>query len=411
MQTVRNRAEEAAARTGRDVNEIETNQLHLAQMREAGLLVDLDIHGVSMFTVRASYAEMGIAGSDVRTERLRAGSKDLFPGYSKQLRSIDTKVRHNLNKHSFKVAAFGSWSWLPYTAYESFKEKHEELLAELETLKADLISNYEDLRETNRAYFAKVAARAWKDMRSGYATNETVVIITTTGAQFTEQASFVEYVVQRALGKMPLPEEIESKVRIDYRTSILYTGSELEQEAAEFAQARAEKAQARQLEAKATQVAFEVETETRIAKSQADAKIAGFKRAELEHARLQLAQMGSPLDEALDGLRSSLYESVQALLAGLRKNGGFRGKASGKASELLAYWQTLNGGLLQDEELESALLDLDSEMKSYNGQTTTAAREASIGDITSQLVEIATLTAESARRLQNQDSRASALEL
>ena len=405
-----NRRQAAAGRLGVEASEVEVRRLELAQMREAGLLVDLDIHGTSMFTVRASYAEMGISANDVRTERLRAGSKDLFPGYSKQLRSLEARARQNLYAHSFKIAAFGQWSWVPWTAYEAFKEKNDEIVAQLAQVKAEIIARYDELRETNRVYFEMVAERAWKDLMAGYAPGDKVVIVTTDGLSFEDKARFVEYVVQRALSKMPLPEEIEAVVRIDYRTSILYTEGEIEAENAAIAAARAVQAQAYAEEAEARQAAYEARLQERIAKSEAEAKIEAFKKAELEHARQQLAAMGSPLQEALDGLRANLYGSVQSLLEGVRKNGGFRGQASVKAAELHDFWQKLNGGLLKDDDLDASLKALDAEMKKYSSANR-EAREASIGDITSQLAEIATLTAESARRIQNHDSRASSLEL
>jgi hypothetical protein len=131
----------------------------------------------------------------------------------------------------------------------------------------------------------------------------------------------------------------------------------------------------------------------------------------MEHAREQLAQMGSPIQEALDGLRQSLYDAVRSLLDGLDKNGGFRGRASAKAAELYDYWRQLNGGLLKDEELDRALETLDAKMQAYQ-TATSGTRDTHIGDITNALSEIAALTNEQTRKLRRQGpSRASALEL
>jgi len=409
--TVNQRRRAAAEWLGVDEERVELHRLHLAQMKEAGLLIDLDIHGTSQFTVRASYAEMGISADDVRTERLRAGTKDLFPGYSKRLRSLETRARANLAKYSFNVSAFGGWLWLPWTAYPSWREGHDLIVAELDAVKTELLDAYDDIAEQNRQYFAEVGGRAWKALLSGYVPGDKVVIVTTDGQAFEDRDRFIEYVVQRALSKMPLPGEIDATLRIDYRTSILASADEVEAESAAIAQARAAVAEAHARQAEAHRAEHQAELQVWVQKSEAEAQIEAFRKAELEHARRQLAQMGSPIDEALDGLRANLYDAVANLLAGIRKNGGFRGQASTKAADLYAYWKQLNGNLLQDAGLDSALAGLDAEMKRYSGAPK-EHRDAQIGDITSQLAEIAALTAESARKIANAgQSRAAALEL
>jgi len=115
--------------------------------------------------------------------------------------------------------------------------------------------------------------------------------------------------------------------------------------------------------------------------------------------------------DALNGLRENLYNAVKALLEGVERNKGFRGKASGKAAELYAYWQRLNGNLLQDEELETELGKLDNLMTSYKSSKQ-QGREAKINSITTTLSEIAALTNAEARKLRRHTtSRAAALEL
>lgn len=406
------RRREAAERLGVVEDKVQLHRLELRQLRETGLLIDLDVRGISMFTVRADYAELGIGAEDVRAERLRAGTKDLFPGYSKKLRSLEARARQNLDKHSHVVPAFGQYRWLPWTAYEAFQEQHQRILEELEAVKHEVLVRYDEIVEQNRTYFEQVALRAWRDLRAQF-DGPNWVVVTKEGKEFlsTDRNGFVEYIVQRALGKMPLPDEIKAGVQIDYKTSILYSEAEIEAEESALEQALAQQAQARLQRAQAQQALFEIDLERRAAEQRAQARIEAYRRAEMEHARQQLAEMGSPIQEALDGLRSNLYDAVSALLSGLRKHGGFRGQASTKAAELYAYWRRLNGDLLQDDNLEQALADLDAEMKRYQGADK-EFRDAQIGDIEAQLTEIMTLTAESARKLRREGtSRAAALEL
>ena len=78
--------------------------------------------------------------------------------------------------------------------------------------------------------------------------------------------------------------------------------------------------------------------------------------------------------------------------------------------DLLDYWRRLNGGLLQDDTLDAALIELDSQMKRYGALETKEGRELQIGGIIDQLDEIASLTYGSAVKLGKTDERADALE-
>ena len=411
---IASRRQTAADRLGREVDQVQAIKLEIAAMRENGLLVDLDIHGVSQFQARVSYSELGIASDDPRAERLRTGRKDLFPQHSKKLRSLEARARQNLENNSHRVGVFGQWRWLPWSSYDSFISRHTEIVAEMEAVKANILSHYDEVREENRAYFAKIALRAWKDMLAQYSPGDRVVIVTTDHFEFDSQADrdrFIEYVVQRALGKMPLPEEIEQDIRIDYKTSILYGDSEMAADDAALEKAKAEVAKLQAEEAEAQNRAFDAESAKRLAQVQEEARIASIKAAEMEHAREQLAQMGSPIQEALDALRANVYDAVSTLLASLRRNSGFKGRASTKAAELYDTWKRLNGGLLQDEKLDAALQRLDAEMRQY-GRNSREERETQLGDITSQLAEIAALTNEEARKIRKSGtSRAAGLDL
>jgi hypothetical protein len=53
--------------------------LDIRRMRELGVLVDVDVHGTSMFTARATWNELGIPEEDTRRKRLKRGTKDLIP--------------------------------------------------------------------------------------------------------------------------------------------------------------------------------------------------------------------------------------------------------------------------------------------------------------------------------------------
>ena len=389
--TIQARKEEAAARLGVDVSQVDSHKLQLREMRENGLLLDMDVHGISMAQCKVTFAELGIGAADVRTSRMRTGHKDLFPENSKKLRSLEARARANLTAHSFRIAQFGGWSWMPWTAYDEFKAKHDEIVADLEEAKAEILARYDEVYEENLAYFQMVADKAWCAHLSGYGPDEEVMVLIHKGPVFArkDKELFVDYIVQQALSKMPLREEIVNGIRIAYRTSILYGEAELLEE--EAVKAQAEKAEAQT-----------------VLSSQA-AKIEAIKQAELEHARAQLSQMGSPLTAALDQLQASIYDAPTQLLEGLQKNDGFKGRASEKAAGLLSYWKKLNGGLLQDKELEAVLGTLDGQVRAYGRQ---AQDTRDVGQIIATLNQVAALSSEEARKIRNVGpSRASALEI
>jgi len=408
MSTIEDRRTQTAGRLGIDVSRVHAQRIELSKLREAGLLIDLDIHGISMFSVQTSFAELGIGANDVRTERMHAGRKDLFPRLSKRLRSLEARARQNLEKYSHVVPAFGQYRWLPWTAYEEFIDAHNGIVTDLEVVKAEAVARWDEIYEENRRFFSTAAEQAWKALLGQHAPGDEVMIVTDDGPVFNSRFDhnlFIEWLVQKALGKMPLREEIKSLVRIDYTTSILYDDTEILAQDAEMEAMNADIARSRAKQALADHEVWELKA----AENDYDSKVGAFKKAEMEHARAQLAQMGSPIQDALDGLRTNLYDAVQTLLEGLRKNSGFKGRASTKAVELYSYWKTLNGGLLQDEALDQALAGLDAEMRSYQAAGKDS-REGQIGNIAGTLIEISTLTAESARKMRSENTRAAALE-
>jgi hypothetical protein len=81
--------------------------LDIRRMRELGVLVDVDVHGTSTFTARATWNELGIPEEDTRRKRLKRGTKDLISKvYIGRLRSLEARFRQSLDQHSFDVAGY-----------------------------------------------------------------------------------------------------------------------------------------------------------------------------------------------------------------------------------------------------------------------------------------------------------------
>jgi hypothetical protein len=408
------RRQAAADRLGVDVDRVRVVQQELRTMREAGILIDVDFHGSSMLRAKATHTEAGISADDMRAERIRMGTKDLFPEHAPQVRSIENGLRHFVETNTTRVPAFGHWVWLAWTNYEHFVESYEEFVERLEAVKQDAIRRYDEIREENRRWHERAAERAWRSIASQYAPDDKVVILTDDRAEFTleQKDRFVEWVVQKALSKMPLPRELEHGIYIEYQTSILYSDAELAADEAALEQAKSEAARARAAAAEASRRVFDVESQKRYEEAQRKARIAAYQAAELERAREQLARMSSPILDALSALDETIHEAVSRSLESLRKHGGFKGRGASKLARLFPMWKRLNGGVLNDAELEVELKELDELMRSYQAAGDKDVRDAQVGDIMAQLAEIAAMTSEATRETRRKGtSRAAALEL
>jgi phosphoribosylformylglycinamidine synthase len=75
--SLQDRLDRTAARLG--VDEVGQYRLNLHRMREAGVLVDLTLHGFTMFTRRAGWLELGIPVADVRASLTPQLRTDLGP--------------------------------------------------------------------------------------------------------------------------------------------------------------------------------------------------------------------------------------------------------------------------------------------------------------------------------------------
>lgn len=411
---VTDRRQAAAGRLSVDVGRVHVIHQELAAMREAGILIDVDFHGSSMLRAKATHTEAGISADDMRAERIRMGTKDLFPKHAPQVRSIENGIRQFVEANTTRVIAFGHWCWLAWTNYEHFVEGYSEFVERLETVKRDAIQHYDEIREDNRKWHARAAERAWRSITSHYAPGDDVVILTDDHAEFTlaDEDRFVEWIVQKALSKMPLKEELQGGIYVEYKTSILYSDSELAADEAALERAKAEAARARAEAAEAARHIFDLESQEELTRLQQEAKVAAYRAAELERAREQLAGMSSPILDALDGLEGTIHQAVSDSLVSLRKHGKFKGRAGSKLAKLFPMWKRLNGGILNDSELEADLGELHRLMISYQATGDKVTRDARVGDIVSQLAEIAALTSEATRQIRRQKtSRAAALEL
>ncbi len=421
---VEDRRRQHAERYGLEVDRVHAIQLDLQRLRELGTLVDIDIHGTSMFTGRATYAELGIPKNDLRRTRLKAGSKDLIPKlYIGRLRSLEVRFRQSLEKHSYPIGAFGSYRWVPYTAYHKWREEWDALQVEWAELKQEILDHYDEFVDRLADDFRAIAGEAWAALRAR--SPNAVIVLPDAAFEPDEYDEFVDYIVARAIAKLPSREAIEAGLYVDYRTALVLGQADIEADALarerlrqererEAMELRAEQ-EHQALELRQKQMAiWEKEQEARLRIAAEEAKLRAMHEAELEHARQQMREMVSPFQEIFDQLRAQIHDNVMEILDSVRKLGYVHGKISNeRIPGLVELFKLLN--VHGDDELEAALQELQARLSAAPpaGDSGKRDRVRDSESIAAQLQAIANLTLESAEAVKRslRPSRASVLEV
>lgn len=367
------RRQQAAEMIGDDENTIGAAYVQLKQLRQLGLLIDIDVRGVSMFSASATFAEWGIADADAESkDRLSGGMEYLIPKvYVKQIRSIESGARQLLDDYAVKnITGFAPRRWMPFTAYPTWKAKHEQKAAELEGVKRDIIRKYDELKTLAAADFAKIARRAWRSITAhGY---DAILV---KGRAFEDEDEFVGHVVSRAMLKFPAKADIKKNMRLEYYTSILEDDADVAQRLLDEERTQSEREALRR--------------SSEWADAEAQARLESMQQAELERARRQLAEMGSPLDEVVNALRSRLKTDVQSILAGVQKNGFLRGKVAEKGAGLLELYDLMS--VANDWELRNKLAALRTAIGPIGDERAKDAPERDVAEIKAVLEDIVEL--------------------
>lgn len=361
----------------------------LEVLRSKGLLVDLNVSGTTMFTRKASFAELGILSDDEKTKRYSAGNKYLIPKEDiDRLRSIETRMRQTLDKYAWDVTGFRPYRWLPWTAYRQFKARWQELAQEFEFIKIDIMNKYDTYLDMISDEFAAGARNTWRAVNGqGY------TVIEWGGKKFYTENHFVEGVVEVAQNMMPTFQRIEKELKADYKVALVYGQVDYAKDQAQaelvLAQAKAEKAE---VAAKAALAQEELNHATymhKLEKEKAEIEIEAMIAAEVDHAREQLAEIKSPFEEVFTALRCQIAQDCEEMLASVTKNGFVRGKIAEKAHGLLEVYEML--AVHNDKELRDKLVSLRSQIGVVGGDGKDAAlrNTNAVADTMRQIVELA----------------------
>jgi hypothetical protein len=381
VQTLEDRIAEHAARTGIEEERVHAIRYDVSAMKDLGLLIDIDLHGFTMFNMRASHTELGIPKTDTRARRITSGTKYLISiDYIKRLNALDSRFRKSLVRKTFDVEGFRPFRWMPYTAYEAWREEWDALQEELETLKDDIIDNYPQIRAALREDFSEIGRESWDAHMARY--DGAGVLELPDGTFVHSREEMADYVVNRILDRLPTTKAVRAGIHADYKNGLILAQSEIEAEQmaaerlrAQQAEERARRAYADERAAADRRVAQEEErVQMRLMHEDEQAerdrirqdveereiKLRAMHDAEMEHAREQLRRMGSPLQEFFDQMRAQIYDAVTSISAGIAKHGYLHGSTAKQADGLLETYQLLGAGM--DHELEAALEDLQSRL-------------------------------------------------
>jgi len=367
---------EHAERLGISPERVSLVRLDLDILLELGILVDLDVRGISRFTSRATWEELGVPASAVRRARFTRGVKALVPKeYIAAFRSIEVRARRWLDSLSFDVMGFRPYRFLPYTAYRKWREGHEKLVREWKSLKAGLLWGYRfQIVPALEEDFQEVALEAAAAL----------------GIEAKEKEEFVAGIVQRAKAAMPTFQDLVDGLVLEYSTAALITPSAVERDLAEVEEIRRE----RRLAEERAQLE---EARIRAQRERIDAEVrerkrllAEMRQAELEHYRQQLQKMAAPIAEVFHQLRAQMYQDAQAVLATMERNEGrLIGPAVRRARSMVETFRLLNA--LNDTELEALLSRMEAHLD---------APQRNAGAVEDALRRIAAVTHGSAKEVE-----------
>lgn len=416
------RKAEASARLGVAPDHIRGVQFELDILRRQGILVDLNISGVGMFTRQATWMELGIPEEDARRARLTRGQKFLIPEEQvKRLRSVESQMRQVLERWSHRVTGFYPYRWIPYTAYDKFREEWQELVMRFDNVKWDILEAYDYNLDLLVEDFHQVAASAWQSIRSNHQVpNGAALIVTLDGVIYPDVDAFTDAIVQRALARMPSRERIEAELHADYTTALVYGEQDVAADMLaanrvtyQIEQERAKADAARQdayLQQHLVETQYQhKETLLRLAEEEKRLKIQGMLQAEAEHARQQLQRAASPFEEIFTALRRQMADDCQAMLESIQKNGYVRGKIAEKGRGLLELYQLMAAH--DDFELRDRLITLKAAIGPTGDDRPDDTPERNTAEIVNILDQIKALSHSAAQDLAAGPSRFSFVEI
>jgi hypothetical protein len=380
-------------------------RLQLEQLRTEGILVDLNITGTGIFTKSTNWLELGIPDwvGDKRTTQFTKGTKYLYPEEKvAKIKSFESRLRQNLDKHSFDVTGFRPFRWLPYTAYQAWRSKHDEIVNQANAyIQIELLDCHDQCLEYVAESFAKIAGAAWLSATGGenekgrrtQAYKYIQIKDKAKGNIVLDRAQFVQYIVDQAVALVPSVVDIMNKLRFDYTTALVYGQEDIAADEAKAQNIRAnvyferEKAQIKldALREKTRKKAWDNQLQQRTKEEMLEA----MRQAEYDHHREQLRETVSPFVEVYRQAIGQFINHAKDMLESIQKNKHVRGKVAERGRGLLDIYNLLVLPGMGDDRMMDYLKDLRALLGPADETRNTEAITAKLQDIIALEKEIA----------------------
>jgi len=396
----------AAQVTGIDESNIMSVGAQLDMLRRQGILIDLTVTGTSMFTRTANFVELGVR-DEAKLKRYSPGTKYLIPkDQVNKLKSVEARMRQALDQYTMDIRGFKPYKWLSYTAWPKWVERWAELAAEFYAVKDEIKEKYATYTDLLISEFAAGAGQTWQSaLDQGYD-----AIIWGQKA-YTDQDAFVDAVVDVSLSRLPTLDDIENNLKADYLVGVVYGAQDYAADKAKADEINAEsKAQQQETYLKSAAVDEKLRHEMKMNQLKEDerqAKIDAMFKAEMEHAKQQLQELGNPLAEVVAQLRNQIAEDAESMLKSVKRNGFVRGKIAQKGSGLLEFYDLM--ATHNDQDLKIKLQTLKNQIGPI-GKRDKDTPERDVDAISATLEEIASLATDNLKDL-TEVSRAAFLEI
>jgi hypothetical protein len=425
--TIEDRVAAAANHAGED--RVNRYYLRVNHMRKLGVLVDLDIHGFSMFTKRVRWVELGIPAGDARSKQFTSGSKHLIPRkYIKRFECLDSRFRNSLKRYSLETDGFRPYRWISYKAYPKWKEEMAGIGAELDALKAEIIDAYPAIRAEMVEQYTEIAHKVWDANVTRRGGSDDDALDMGDGLVFQGREALVKHIVDRALSMLPTPEEVNVCIYVSYRTAAMLSQADVEEDhlAAEmFRTAAAKQAEStaywdEKAEAKRRLVREEEDAERRVIHerewAQRDMVREAVRERRIENDEREIALQTmreeerrrirriihdtiSPMEEGFLRERAALHQGLVEVVDAIKDRGCVHGKRQEKMQNLIERYRNL-ASLLDGGELDIQLDSLEEALArrvphpNRKGETQVDAEQ-----VTQAAMELIQLTADAARRM------------
>lgn len=349
--------------------------MQLAKLRQEGILVDLDITGTGIFQKTPNWLELGIPefDGDPRAKQFTKGTKFLsIPEKVAKIKSFESRLRQNLDKHTFEVAGFRPFRWLPYTAYQSWRTKHDEIVADAQQYVIEqMIDHHSENVDYVASEYTQIAEAAWLSATTGENTSgrrtQLYKFVQLWDKEkretlYLDHEGFVSYIVSKVISQIPTVEDISEKLKFDYMTALIYGEEDIAADEAAAANIRAqvdferEKADLENqlLREQVRSQAWNIQHE----QTQKEQMLEAMRQAEYDHHKQQLQDTVSPFVEVYRQAMYQFVDHAKDMLESIKKNKHVRGKVAERGRGLLDIYNLLVIPGMGDDRMMEYLKEL-----------------------------------------------------